>query len=170
MFLGKFDDRHDSILATRVPKPVNPAALSVLPLLEALSDLRLAEKALEKAKDKVPNYTGQWSDADYYAQEQHEYNRAIERAAYELAAATGTHLVLDEPVSPFQVSMSRTIEEALPDLSSKERKYCEGLIYVGDLVEKIDKASGYVALLTFKTSGVLRSIPARQGLEDWVRP
>lgn len=168
--LGLLSDTYGSILAPRVPKPISPAALFVLPVLESQAELRRAEKALQRAKDKVPSYTGQWSDADYYANEQEAYNRAVEAAAIEMARLLGREVVLDETPSPFQTYMSRTIEEALPDLTAKERKYCEGLTYIGDLVAKVDKASGYVAVLTFKTSGVLRDIPARQGLENWVRP
>lgn len=163
-------DDHGSILAPRTPKPIHPDALFVLPVIEAQSELRRAEKALNKAKDRVPNYTAQWSDADYYAEEQEAYNRAVEKAATEMARLLGRDLKIEDSVSPFQTYMSRTLEEALPDMTAKERKYCEGLTYIGDLVAKVDKSSGYVALLTFKTSGVLREIPARQGLENWVRP
>jgi hypothetical protein len=41
----------------------------------------LVEKGQElaKARDNVPSYTGQWSNEDYYAGEQHRFNRAAER-------------------------------------------------------------------------------------------
>lgn len=44
----------------------------------ALRDTMHAEVALEKAKERVPDYTGQWEPADYYTSQQDAYNRAKE--------------------------------------------------------------------------------------------
>lgn len=172
-FLSKSEDVYGSVLAKRVPKPINPAAAKAIPILDALTNLRRAEKALNKAKDKVPSYTGQWSDEDYYAEEQEAYNRAVEEAA-EWLARLG-HVSAMSPncnptgPSPFQTAMSQKIEDALPKMAAKDRKFCEGLVYIGDLVEKIDTNPRSIQVLGSITA-IIRAIPARQGLEDWVRP
>lgn len=172
MFLSTLNDPYHTVLATREPKPVHPDAQRVLPLLDVLAELRDAEKALKKAKAGVPNYTAQWRDQDYYAQEQEDYNRALEAVAVKLAETIGSPITLtEEGPSPFQVSMSRTIEEAFPEVTPGERKYMDGLTYVGDLVAKLDKSSSsFNSKLTFKFWDVIRAIPARQGMENWVRP
>lgn len=38
-----------------------------------------AKKALRKAISKVPDYTAQWSDEDYYLNEQHRFNVAAKK-------------------------------------------------------------------------------------------
>lgn len=60
------------------PKP-NPAKAESTALAEALFELIDARKALIKAKADVPNYTGQWNEYDYYANEQERYNRAADK-------------------------------------------------------------------------------------------
>lgn len=176
MFLSKSEDPYNTCLATRRPRPVNPAAKVVLPLLDALKDLRRADKALRKAKDAVPNYTGQWRDEDYYADDEEAYNRALELAAIELAKITGNDELLasltnavEEP-SPFQAAMTQKIADVLPNLNDRETKYVAGLTYVGDLVAKIDMGTGFNNSLSMKAWDVIRAIPPRWGLEDWVRP
>lgn len=173
---SKLSDPYNTCLATRRPRPVNPAAEVVLPLLDALQDLRHARKALRKAKDAVPNYTGQWRDEDYYAEAEESYNRALELAAIELAKLTGNDELLatltnaaEEP-SPFQAAMSQKIADAFPVLNARETKYVDGLVYVGDLVAKIDKSTSFNSNLTMQSWAVINAIPPRWGLEDWVRP
>lgn len=176
MFLTKLSDPYHTCLSTRRPRPVNPAALVAVPLMDALKDLRKADKALRKAKEAVPNYTGQWRDEDYYAEAEEAYNRAVEQAAVELAKITGNDDLLvtlegavEEP-SPFQAAMSQKIADAIPTPNAREAKYFEGLTYVGDLVAKIDKSSSYNNSLSMQTWTVINAIPPRWGLEDWNRP
>lgn len=178
-FLSKLEDPYNSVLAPRQPRPVHPAAEGALKFASALNALNSAEQALDKAKANVPSYTGQWSSEDYYAEEQEAYNRAAETFAFELAqnafrsAQVGLALSKHrQPDSQHQTYMSRKIAEALPSLSAKEKEYCEGLVYIGDLVAKIDSSQcgkDKVAFST-KTLEVLRAIPPRLGMEDWVRP
>lgn len=178
MFLSKLSDPYNTCLTTRRPRPVHPDALVVVPLIDALKDLRKADKALRKAKEAVPNYTGQWSDKDYYADAEEAYNRAVEAAAIELAKITGNDELLatlersTQAISPFQVAMSQKIEDVLPadKLTTREKKYVEGLTYLGDLVAKIDKSSSFNGVLTIPSWKVINAIPPRWGLEDWVRP
>jgi hypothetical protein len=60
------------------PTPARPESLK---LADAIYDMLQVRKALAKAKKAVPDYTGQWSDEDYYAEEQEAYNRAADRLA-----------------------------------------------------------------------------------------
>lgn len=62
-------------------EPITPARPEALTLAVALLTLTKAEAALGKAKREVPDYTGQWSDRDYYAEEQEDYNRAVDAYA-----------------------------------------------------------------------------------------
>jgi hypothetical protein len=43
-----------------------------------LAALLTARDTLQREKDAVPAYTGQWEDSDYYADEQEAYNRAVD--------------------------------------------------------------------------------------------
>jgi hypothetical protein len=63
----------------------SPGAKDVVPAKEGATDIAYAilelirtDKALDKAKDKVPSYTGQYDPPDYYAREQEEFNRACD--------------------------------------------------------------------------------------------
>lgn len=64
-------------------KSATPAKPEAIELAEAIYYVFARRFALERAKGEVPNYTAQWSDEDYYAQEQEEYNRAAD-SLYEL--------------------------------------------------------------------------------------
>jgi hypothetical protein len=66
------------------PTPPRPAALK---LAEAFSALAEAERNLTKAMSEVPDYTAQWSSADYYSEEQEDYNRAADAFADAIKAA-----------------------------------------------------------------------------------
>ena len=57
---------------------VRPADLKSKALANAIIALMEAEKALQEAKSKVPNYTAQWNTKDYYAEEQESWNRAAD--------------------------------------------------------------------------------------------
>ncbi len=59
-------------------KPARPEAAA---LGAALTAFLAADGALDKARASVPGYTGQWSDKDYYAEEQEQYNRACDDLA-----------------------------------------------------------------------------------------
>lgn len=59
-------------------EPVVPARKTSGELGDALFLLISTRIALDKAKREVPDYTAQWSDADYYANEQEAYNRACD--------------------------------------------------------------------------------------------
>ena len=52
---------------------------------EAVLALIDAKAELDRAKQNVPDYTGQWSDEDYYEDEQKAYDAAV--AEYEAAHA-----------------------------------------------------------------------------------
>lgn len=56
-------------------KPADPKAEA---LANAIIALMEAEKALQEAQSKVPNYTAQWDRKDYYAEEQEAWNRAAD--------------------------------------------------------------------------------------------
>lgn len=62
------------------PKPADPKAQE---FAAGVVDLMQAHTALEEAKKRVPDYTGQWAEEDYYANEQEAYNRAAD-SLYEL--------------------------------------------------------------------------------------
>lgn len=76
LFSVKYDDRKTG--HNFDGKPVTPARESASRLAEAMLSLIGAKLALDQAKRKVPSYTAQWSDSDYYADEQETYNRACE--------------------------------------------------------------------------------------------
>ena len=46
---------------------------------DAMESFLAARKALNREKKDVPGYTAQYDPEDYYAQEQENYNRALER-------------------------------------------------------------------------------------------
>lgn len=60
---------------------VSPAAPQAEALARALMDLLDAERRLATAKATAPRYTGQWSRADFYAEEQEARNRAVDAYA-----------------------------------------------------------------------------------------
>jgi len=51
----------------------NSTAIDLVERLVAAID---AQRALDAAKDAVPNYTAQWSEKDYYQNELHDRNLA----------------------------------------------------------------------------------------------
>lgn len=57
---------------------VTPAKPEAYELAKAVLRLVRAEAELTDARDRVPDYTGQWSPADYYEDQQEEYNRAAD--------------------------------------------------------------------------------------------
>jgi len=59
-------------------KQPEPCSNRALELADAICEVSLAKKALEKAMGRVPNYTAQWDPEDYYADEQERYFRAAE--------------------------------------------------------------------------------------------
>jgi predicted RNA-binding protein with EMAP domain len=60
------------------PTPCDPVNLK---LAEAVERLLETKAELQKARDNVPNYTGQWDPIDYYADAQEDYNRAVDNYA-----------------------------------------------------------------------------------------
>ena len=54
-----------------------PVNADTLALVEAMDAVRSAKKALKKAIADVPVYTAQYDPKDYYADEQNEYNIAV---------------------------------------------------------------------------------------------
>jgi len=61
-------------------EPVNAKPESLI-LADAMLRLVASAKSLESAKERVPDYTAQWRDEDYYAQEQETFNRAADAYA-----------------------------------------------------------------------------------------
>ncbi len=57
--------------------PMRPSERA-LDIADAIFKLVEARIDLEKAKADVPSYTGQWKEADYFANEQEIYYRAAE--------------------------------------------------------------------------------------------
>lgn len=64
---------------------IPPPRASAQRLYVATQALREAEEALERAKGRVQNYTGQWNEIDFYGDEQIAFNRALD--AFEAALA-----------------------------------------------------------------------------------
>jgi hypothetical protein len=62
------------LLASQI-KPASPDAAA---LAKAIISLLEANKALKQANKRVPDYTGQYSHADYCAEEQQDWNNAAE--------------------------------------------------------------------------------------------
>lgn len=60
------------------PVPARPEALAYA---QALTEFMEANQELEKARESVPDYTGQWSSKDYYANELERYYRAADALA-----------------------------------------------------------------------------------------
>ena len=56
---------------------ITPVDADSLKLFESLETARTAAKNLRTAKKIVPNYTGQYSEADYVSEEQNEFNIAV---------------------------------------------------------------------------------------------
>jgi len=54
-----------------------PANADTLALVEAMDAVRSTRKALKKEISDVPSYTGQHNPEDYYADEQNQYNLAV---------------------------------------------------------------------------------------------
>lgn len=57
------------------PRPCSPRAYA---LAAAVLNVTFADAELRAAKAKVPSYTGQWLDSDYYADQTDAYYRAAE--------------------------------------------------------------------------------------------
>ncbi len=62
------------LLASQI-KPASPDAAA---LAKAIISLLEANKALKQANKRVPDYTGQYSHADYCAEEQQDWNNAAD--------------------------------------------------------------------------------------------
>lgn len=63
------DDNHDPL----EPSPIDKESED---LAHALFELMDAKEKLNKAIKNVPEYTGQYSEADFYSAEQDAYNKA----------------------------------------------------------------------------------------------
>jgi len=74
------DDEERYGFGGKKPTPANPEAEKLAAAILAVID---TESRLADAIDRVPSYTGQWRDEDYYAREQEERNRAVD-ALYDL--------------------------------------------------------------------------------------
>lgn len=70
----------------KTPTPARPTAIT---LADAFSALVVAREELTEAELNVPDYTGQWSTADYTAAAQEVYNRAAD--AFEDALVASIH-------------------------------------------------------------------------------
>lgn len=57
---------------------VKPANEKAKLLAECVIKLLKANNELEDAISRVPSYTAQWSDEDFYAREQEDWNRAAD--------------------------------------------------------------------------------------------
>lgn len=55
---------------------IEPASPEAAALAKAIISLLEANKALKQANKRVPDYTGQYSHADYCAEEQQDWNNA----------------------------------------------------------------------------------------------
>jgi hypothetical protein len=64
---------NNNMLLTSQAKPASPDAAF---LAKIVISLMRADKELEEAKTRVPNYTGPNDPSDYYAQEQQDWNNA----------------------------------------------------------------------------------------------
>lgn len=69
MFL--FDENNEVI------NSITPVNIDSLALVNAIEELRSTKKALKRANENIPNYTGQYTDQEYVAQEQNDYNIAV---------------------------------------------------------------------------------------------
>lgn len=72
--LIKVDDLGGFGFGTRAVTKTTPAAER---LVEMFTAVMQAETALTEAREKVPSYTGQWDDADYYAEQLEARNRLV---------------------------------------------------------------------------------------------
>ncbi|MCV9964475.1 hypothetical protein OIU34_21530 [Pararhizobium sp. BT-229] len=70
------------------PTPARPENLD---LANALFRLIETQSALEAKMASVPSYTGQWSPEDYYADEQEDFNRAVDAYADTVKALTASN-------------------------------------------------------------------------------
>jgi len=61
----------------QVTSNITPVNVDTLALVHAIEDLRSTKKALEKEELKIPMHTGQYEPMDYIAQEQNDYNIAV---------------------------------------------------------------------------------------------
>jgi hypothetical protein len=68
--------------------PRLPSARS-LAMADAILHLIRTSTALDEAKAKVPSYTGQWDNKDYYANELEDYYRACEALEQNMAPNLG---------------------------------------------------------------------------------
>lgn len=68
------------------PSPSNTGHENLAGCLFRLLDAR---NQLEEAMKKVPGYTGQWDNKDYYADEQETYNRAVDAFGEAVKATRG---------------------------------------------------------------------------------
>ena len=73
---------------------------------EAVLALIDAKAELDRAKQNVPDYTGQWSDEDYYRDEQVAYDAAV--AEYEAAHAPTADEIMDHLVSHLDTDVKVT--------------------------------------------------------------
>lgn len=61
----------------QVTSDITPVNVDTLALVNAIEDLRSTKKALEKEEANIPVYTGQYDSLDYIANEQNDYNIAV---------------------------------------------------------------------------------------------
>lgn len=67
--------------------PIRPEAAELASLFDSLVE---AKAELDKARESVPSYTGQWSDEDYYAEELSAYNEAANALLAKIESLKGT--------------------------------------------------------------------------------
>ncbi len=82
------------------PTPARPSALK---LADALIELTEAREELEQKMNNVPDYTGQWSSEDYYAEAQERYNRAADN--YEAIVKGMTFASIDSVIENLDPSV-----------------------------------------------------------------
>jgi hypothetical protein len=62
----------------KAPEPQEPGAHAIA---DAVCEMLQARIQLRQAQAKVPSYTGQWSDQDYWQTELGQYNAACDKLA-----------------------------------------------------------------------------------------
>ena len=113
-------------------EPITPARPEALALAVALRNLNAADEALQQAKRDVPSYTGQWSDADYVADEQETYNRAVDAYADAMKAVcfSDSNPAVANPAMKL-LSMKLTDLDLSHVVAHHLRN--DGLVYIGDV-------------------------------------
>ena len=118
-------------------EPIQKARPENVILAEALYDLLEARGKLTKAADHVPGYTAQHSPKDYYAEEQHNYNQAVDAYADAVRALVASKPTDMATYYEHQKALDTPITEIFTNEKVVWAFHDTGLWYFGDVFRHV---------------------------------